>query len=516
MLTALRVLVLLVALVAASAAHASAAVDDPPAGLVPSTATLLKVRALYAKANDRESTRSATTIEEWRLTQDKMNGSFQVFTLGKDERDITLLGPLLYESGVHAGLHWQQTRNGVTYTYAGVHDERDAVSDHDFLNDPDPRDVRLIGESPALNAYVVEIDPPGGRHEWRFIDRTSGNLVRREYVEKQRRYALTFDDYRTFDGIPQPSHVRSTDSYGNERDLDLLSRTLDLTPDPHDVDIAPSRRSLVEFPPGVTSVHLPIRIVNGLCVVKVHVGAKDYDFLLDSGAAGIVIDPSIVDDQHLDTYGTRVGATIGTFTETTSIVPLMTVGGLHMRAVVARVVAVPFHLDDRTHVAGLLGFDFFLDAVVHVDFDHGTATAIAPSTFKPPADATAIPLALDDRTPVVRARADAVSGRVVLDTGANRSVFTPPFASRADASPDPGSPTAQFRGLGGTGTAETVHLKSFDIAAIPLADVVVDVSSADLGAEDIDGTAGTDLLHAYELFFDYRAQTLYVRRSHRP
>jgi predicted aspartyl protease len=516
MLIALRVLTCLLVLTSVSTARALAAVDDQPVGLVPSTATLAKVRALYAKANDRESARAATTIEEWRLTQDKLSGSFQVFALGKDERDITLLGPLLYESGVHAGTRWQQTRNGVTYTYAGIHETRDAVSDHAFLSDPDPHDVRLIGESTALNAYVVEIDPPGGRHEWRFIDRTTGDLVRREYVEKQRRYVVTFDDYRTFDGIPQPSHVRSTDTYGNERDLDLLSRTLDLTPDPHDVDIAPSRRSLVEFPAGVTNVHLPIRIVNGLCVVKVHVGAKDYDFLLDSGAAGIVIDPSVVDDQHLDTYGTRVGATIGTFTETTSIVPLMTVGPLRMRAVVARVVAVPFHLDDRTHVAGLLGFDFFLDTVVHVDFDHATANAIAPAAFKPPADATAIPLQLDDRTPVVRGRAEAVSGRVVLDTGANRSVFTPPFASRADATPDASSPPAQFRGLGGTGTAETVHLKSFDIASIPLSDVVVDVSNADLGAEDIDGTAGTDILHAYDLFFDYRTQTLYVRRSRRP
>jgi hypothetical protein len=225
-----------------------------------------------------------------------------------------------------------------------------------------------------------------------------------------------------------------------------------------------------------------------------------------------VIDPSIVDDAHLETYGSRVGATIGTFSETTSIVPLMTIGTLRMRSVVARVVSVPFHLDEKTHIAGLLGFDFFLDTVVHVDLDHGVANAIAPASFKPPADAAVIPLALDDRTPVVRARADAVTGRVVLDTGANRSVFTPAFASRADA-PDPAAPVAQFRGLGGTGTAETVRLKTFDIAALPLLDPVVDVSNANMGAEDIDGTAGTDLLHAYDLFFDFRSGALYVKRS---
>jgi Aspartyl protease len=508
-----RILLLALALTAVTTGRALAAVDEPPAGLIESSTSLAKVRALYVKNHDRERTRTATIIEEWRLTQDKMSGTFHVSRLGKDERDITLLGPLFFEAGVHNGTHWQQTRNGITYTYGGVHDARDARSENAWLTDTETREVRLIGESVPLNAFVVEIDPPGGRHEWRFLDKRTGNIVRREYVERGRRYTIAFDDYRTFDGIPEPSRVRTIDSLGNERDLELLSRTLDLTPDARDVDIAPSRRTLVEFPAGVTNVHLPVRVVNGLSVVKVHIGLKDYDFLLDSGAAGIVIDPSIVEDAHLETYGSRVGATIGTFSETTGIVPLITIGTLRMRSVVARVVSVPFHLDDKTHITGLLGFDFFLDTVVHVDLDHGVANAIAPGAFRAPTDAAVIPLSLDDRTPVVRARADAVTGRVVLDTGANRSVFTPPFASRADIAFDPATAVAQFRGLGGMGTAETVHLKSFDIAALPLLDPVVDVSNANLGAEDIDGTAGTDLLHAYDLFFDYRAAALYVRRS---
>jgi predicted aspartyl protease len=500
-------------LVAALGSHASATpFDDPPTGLIPTSATLAKVRALYQKAHEHDRSRGATIIEEWRLKQDKMSGTYRVYRLGHDERDVTLLGPLQSESGVHNGTHWQQTRNGMTYTYAGVHDARDALSERVWTSDSD-RDVRLIGESVALNAFVVELDPPGGRHEWLFVDKRAGTLARREYVEKQRRYTASYDDYRIFDGIAEPSRIRTIDSYGNERDLSLLSRTLDLTPDPHDVDMPPNRRALVEFPPNVASVHLPMRVVNGLCVVKVRVGAKDYDFLLDSGAAGIVIDPTVADDAHVETVGARVGATIGTFNETTAIVPVMNVGPLRMRSVVARVVPIPFHLDERTRIAGLLGFDFFLDTVVHIDLDHGIANAIAQSAFKPPPDAVPVPLALDDRTPVAHARADARTGRIVLDTGANRSLFTPAFASRADVAIDPAAATAQFRGMGGMGTAATVHLKSFEIAALPVFDPVVDVSNANLGAEDIDGTAGTDVLHAYDLFFDYRSAALYVRRS---
>jgi hypothetical protein len=492
----------------------AASLDDPPAGLIPTSTTLAKVRALFARTHDREYGRSATTIEEWRLVQDKLTGTYRVYILGRDERDITSIGPFIYENGVHAGVRWQQTRNGITFSYAGLHEARDAVSERAWQTSTDAREVKLIGESVPLNAYVVEINPPGGRHEWRFIDKQSGNVVRRDSVAKERRFTTTYDDFRTFDGIPQPSRVRTVDSYGNERDQQLLSRTLDLTPDPKDVDITPTRHTFVEFPPFTSLVHLPVRFVNGLAVVRVRIGLRGYDFLLDTGAAGIVIDPSVVDDQKLDTYGGHIGATVGTFNETTAIVPVIAVGALRMRSAVTRVVNVPFHLDDHTRIAGLLGFDFFADCVVHVDFEHGVIDAIAPGTFKPPIDAVSVPLALDDRTPAVRARADGTFGRMVIDTGANRSILTTAFAGRADVSTDAGGIT-HFRGVGGIGAAEAVNIRSFDLGGVGVNDAVVDVSSADLGTEDIDATIGTDITQSFDLYFDYRSAVLYVRHAHR-
>jgi hypothetical protein len=308
--------------------------------------------------------------------------------------------------------------------------------------------------------------------------------------------------------------VRTVDSYGNDREQTLLSRTLDLTPDPHDVDVTPSRRTFVEFPAGTPLVHLPARIVNGLVVVRVRIGLRLYDFLLDSGAAGIVIDPSVADDLHLETYGSRVGATIGAFTETSAIVPALSIGTLRMRNAVVRVVAVPFHLDDRTRITGLLGFDFFADAVVHLDLDHAVVDVLAPGTFHPTPDLTPVGVALDDRTPVVRAHAAGTYGRMIADTGANRTILTPAFATRADANADPSAVT-RVRSVGGTATTEAIHLRSFDLGGVTIADPVLDVSTADLGFEGVDGTLGTDVLRAYDLFFDYRSAQMYLRRTHR-
>jgi hypothetical protein len=504
----------LLAVLALTGGQAFAAIDDEPGGLIASSATLARVRALFDHAHPHEHSRAATIQEDWRLFQDGTVGSYKVNRLGRDFRETTSLGPLTYERGVLHGTHWEQNRNGIAFTFPGVHDQRDVASEHAFRDPGDERDVRLVGDSAQFGAYVVEVNPPAGRHQWLYIDKRTGYLVRKEWVQRRRRYAASFDDYRLVDGVPEPSRVRTVDSVGNEREQILSTRTLDPTPDRSDLDM-PASRHIVEFPERQTTVRLPVRFVNGLAVVRVIVGRAAYDFLLDSGAAGIVVDPSLVDQQGFERLGQHIGSTLGTFPESTTIVPQMTIGGLRMRNVIARVVAIPFHLDDRTRIAGLLGFDFFADTVVHLNFAKNVAEAIAPDRFARPADTGTVALGLDDKTPAVRMRAGTGVARVVLDTGANRTVFETSFADRADFAPDRTGTTIHLRGMGGFANAELTRVPAFELAGLWTRDAMADVSNADLGTDDTDGVMGTDLLRTYELWFDYRTSAAYVRKSKR-
>ncbi len=498
-----------------SAAPVGAALDDEPGGLIRSSSTLVHVRALYERAHPRELNRAVTVMESWRLLQDGTSGTFRVNRIGHDERTVTQLGPLSYERGVLRGAHWEQNRNGIVFTYPGVHEQHDLLDERALRDSADERDVKLVGESVPLNAYVVEVNPPGGRHAWYFVDKRSGNVVRRERVERHRRYVTTYDDFHLVDGLPEPSRVRQTDSLGNEREQTLIGRSFDTTPDQRDVEMPPSRR-LLDFPDKPAAIKLPVRFVNGLAVVRVAVGRGAYDFLLDSGAAGIVVDPAVVDQQNLERYGNRVGATLGAFPESSTIVPQLGVGPLKMRNVVARVVTVPFHPDERTRIAGLLGFDFFADAVVHFDFERGLVEAISPEHFRAPLDTTALGLSLDDKTAAVHVHAGSAVARVVLDTGANRTLFESAFADRADFSPDRVASIQHFRGMGGYASAETTRVPALELGNIWTRDATVDVSSADLGSEDVDGVIGSDLLRTYELWFDYRTNAVYVRRTQPP
>lgn len=482
--------------------------------LIKSTSTLARVHALYARAHARERSSRLEVIEDWHLQQDGMSGTFRVHRLGRDYRETTILGPLSYENGVRNGVRWQTNRNGLTFTFSGFH-ERDAISERVFEGPlRSDRDQKLVGESVQENAYVIEVNPPGGRHEWMYIDKHTGLLTRRDRIEKHRRYVTHYDDYKYYDGVADPSKIRSLDSFGNEREQTLTSRTYDWSPDVRDVEIPARRRDFVEFPASVTSARIPGRFVNGLFVVRVSVNGRPYDFLLDSGAAGIVIDPSVAEQANLERYGSRVGSTIGSFTESTAIVTTLGVGALKMQHVITRVVPVPFRIDDRTKISGLLGFDFFADAIVHLDYDRGIAEAIDKPAFKVE-NMTSVPLALDDKTPSVKAHIGSAVARLTIDTGANRTLVFSQFADRADLAGARIAATTRFRGVGGTGNGEMTRIHTFEFANVTLSDTPVEIANDDFGSEDTDGILGADLLKNYEVFFDYPAGQLHVRRAKR-
>ena len=67
--------------------------------------------------------------------------------------------------------------------------------------------------------------------------------------------------------------------------------------------------------------------------------------------------------------------------------------------------------------------------------------------------------------------------------------------------------------MGGYANAEATRIPQFELGGITTREATVDVSNADLGTDDTDGIMGSDLLHTYDLWFDYRANAVHVRKA---
>jgi predicted aspartyl protease len=278
----------------------------------------------------------------------------------------------------------------------------------------------------------------------------------------------------------------------------------------------------VEFPPAVSSVPLPTRFSDGKFIVRVMIAGRGLDFLLDTGAAGIVINRDIAEQLHLEEHGAYSNAAnAGRYVGTSAIVPEMTIGSLTMRDVV--VTTVPDVDEGRPglyKVVGLLGFDF-IDAVgLKLDYQAGTVTALTPDAFAVPTDPRTIDLdirlgSLQPETSLV------VNGSLgehfMLDTGASGGLMLFDYFQRrhpealSEKERLPINPNLHFVGVGGDFDVRPYRLHSVRLGKVNFADfVALAVESSKSYGGDQDGLIGTELLSLFTLYTDYPAGKIYL------
>jgi len=270
-------------------------------------------------------------------------------------------------------------------------------------------------------------------------------------------------------------------------------------------------------------VSVPIKLIGDRIIIPVTISGHTVDFQMDSGASGIVMDDAVVDALKLKTYGKATGDTAGTYSEGSTIVPLMTFGGVTMTNVQMQSLPFTFWSDDKTPVAGLMGFDFIDGAVMHIDYLNGTLEAIDPKSFVPPAGAKALPIALDDDVPLVDVGiAKAIGHLFIVDTGADRSALFSNFvAAHPDDVVDQGLGdqmvasypfVTDFNGVGGT-----VKYRPLQVGPLTLAGIVFPKwlfqgthDAPAFEADDFDGLVGQDVLRNFDVYLDYAHEKIWL------
>ena len=499
----------------------------PPAGIQATTTTLADVLALYAKNDARPGARTLRETEL--LKADDETGTITYVRSGSDFIEREQLGPVSSAWGSSAGREWRQDENGYTRFVSGVHGE-EAVSAEALQRAVDGReaaDVRLLGVvKEPVDAYVVEVDPPGGRHEWLFIERSTGRLVRREASRVDRRAVWTYDDFRAADGITVPWHMHFSDgAAGHDVDETVTAVQRGIPIAAADLAIPPSC-TCVMFPPGVSHVRLPARIESGKIIVRLDIGGRGLDFQLDSGAYTIAIDAGVAGQLGLQTFATSAEEVAGPIDESTAIVPQIKIGDLTMHDAVVHTIPFRHETDLQTRVVGLLGYDFLAGVIAKIDYRNGTVDAYDPAAFSAPAGtAYVLPVTLDDSVPMISARVGQDEGRhFMVDTGSQEVLIFPAFARaheddlRTATYVEYGSfsPNIEMIGVGGELPVRRALAMSIVFGGARFQDVPVFVMPTDSAftGEDTDGLIGYPLLRYFDVYFDYpHAQMMLVQNS---
>ncbi|MEA2718778.1 MAG: hypothetical protein QOJ39_642 [Candidatus Eremiobacteraeota bacterium] len=430
------------------------------------------------------------------------------YVRGDDERTVDDDGTFHTENGSVGGKRWLQNRNGQT------------VDDRADPGRAAPERVRTAVSRTSAGTYVVAVLNAKGRGRKEYVDPVTWRILRRERIVASGTIVTTYEDVRD-DGGRVFAHRWHVDDPVQQTTSD--GRVTEYVPGAvSDGDLArpPSRRTLVRFPDGVTSVILPAEFDRHV-YVRVTIAGRGLDFVLDTGASGIVLDAKTARELGVRLYAEHSNVLAGRTTYARAVVPEIRTGPLVMRDVA--VIVVPLGWKEREHVrvAGLLGFDFLAQLGVTIDYERKRVTVVPSAAFAAPSDprASVLDTRLGRGIPLVTASLDgAFAERVGIDTGGIGAFLLFDYFTRRNPAPLPGidgfvagSGDTSLAGVGGGFAASPAFVSTFELGGFRFRNVTgYRVTSEQSFTQDSDGVIGEGLLRYFTLDLDYANQRVYL------
>jgi hypothetical protein len=458
---------------------------EPPA-IHPSTIALASVLAKVAAS---EGDLGSGRRERYQVTSDGLSFPALATIRGDDFIVRSTLDDATYASGRSGGFHWRQTSAGV------VHLVESDVQGDDLDRWPTGRlalspTCVVAGEANGATgpAWVLldrrEHDIP----HWFYVDEATGAIVREVTREGTRVETTTFTDRRTSGGatLPYRYHVEGP---GGALDVAVTSSELSTVP-ASEVAIPNSTSA---FPQPAKAETLPTEFRRNSIFVKLRADGAAHSFLLDTGTPQIVITSALARRLHRHVALEH------------TLLDELSVGSETVMH--PAIFSVDFGWDE-----GILGYDFLLGRIVHIDYRATRVEELPRDGFVPPADAHGLAINFDEGMPIVTARVGNVTGeRFVLDTGSPHVVV---FAHLLRRKHQPAK-ELDFVSLGGPAFISRylegpVRLETVGFHSLVLGEAQYNVASGQLqtftSSNDaefpIDGIIGTDLLSHLEWWFD--------------
>ena len=490
-------------------AGAAIAVLLAPAGLPAAADTVPDLAVL----RERIRASGGPIPDSWRETDETVSsdGTTTIerdYRRGKDYRYTFDVGPFHTESGVFGGQRWHMNDNG--QVVVDLPDPGRAT--------PEVTTTTVEAIHAPVEGYVIAVLNAQGHGTKEYVDGATWRVVRREQLTTNGTIVTTMDDVRADNGRTFAHHWHVENGYADtSSDLHVLAYAPDEVA-ASDVAVPKPRRTLVGFPPGAGPVELPARFGRSHVYVRVTIGGRGLDFVLDSGAGRITLDSDVARELGLKEYGKHSAVTARRYTTARTIVPEMRVGSLVMRDVAIQEVPHGWIAEPGVKEVGLLGFDFLAELGVTIDYEHRRVTVVPDSAYVPPADPATIPVDLrlgGGQPRATVALNGAIAERFIIDTGgAGAFLIFDYFARRhPEALLDRGGGSERQRsltGIGGAFEVQPYQIESLKLATVNFTDFVGYRVKGNAYAQNDDGLLGPEFLRLFTLGFDYGNSRLYL------
>ncbi len=427
------------------------------------------------------------------------------------------LADIVTSWGEFQGRSWYRNANGFVQNVSGAFVEHDPV--WNAVRDMTaPRSgAALLGVTPGTPAeYVVKVTPQDGLTEMRYYDGATYLLSRIDYTDYDgHTRSVLYGDYRHVSGRMVPwTLTYSADYYKGTRRFDVVTYT--------QVPVSsvrlevPQSTALFDLQ-GRSSVTIPADFTPDGIIVRMNVGHRGLDLVLDSGSSTITINASSADELGLPQHDKHVESFGGLYTTAQTRAGDVSVGALHAASAVIDVAPVDENIAPTQRAVGLLGCDFFASGALEVDFARSALTLYAHAPEDLAAKGwTEVPIAIDDCVPLVKASFSGAPGRFIMDTGAFSTVLYDHYFAqfKNDVAPAKGEPlidSGAFIG-GDEVKLEGYSMRTFGIGGLLFADATVVVPlTKKVQDSDYDGLIGRSTLSSFTVLFDYVNQRVYLK-----
>jgi Aspartyl protease len=267
---------------------------------------------------------------------------------------------------------------------------------------------------------------------------------------------------------------------------------------------------------------LRFELLDNRIFIGVSIKNKLYHFVLDCGAVNVInIDAARELGLPITNLRQQSGAGSQTAQIGNTVIDTVCFGSITMTNQNFTTVSLNEIRDSLKlkYMDGLIGYEFFRQFVVEVNYPGRKIRIFKPGEMKPGKKFTPIPFTLyRNQIPKIQASVDDVTGDFIFDTG-DRSTLTV-FSDFADSIGLKkkyllSDTVITGYGIGGAVYAQTFKLKQFSFAGFTFKDTNARIPTAVTGGfarRDISGSIGNGLLKNYTVIFNYPDKKIFISK----